>query len=154
MHRPTTLDHQPAHAALVQVLAHGPHAHGAAAVDDGGDRAEPVAGQVDGLGRAVDELRAVAGREEVGRRVGTPSSSRSPSAASSGARRQPGLSTPLAARTSNRGLSFRTVAAFCNIWVIYGFLLGLLAVATYQNHTDVEKAVSSEASSLAARIGM
>ena len=34
--------------------------------------------------------------------------------------------------------------------VIYGLLLGLLAVATYQNHTDVEKAVSSEASSLAA----
>src|SRR4029079_9663710 len=34
--------------------------------------------------------------------------------------------------------------------VIYGLLLGLLAVATYQNHSDVEKAVSSEASSLAA----
>jgi hypothetical protein len=34
--------------------------------------------------------------------------------------------------------------------VIYGLLLGLLAVATYQNHTDVEKTVSSEASSLAA----
>ena len=34
--------------------------------------------------------------------------------------------------------------------MIYGSLLGLLAVATYQNHTDVEKAVSSEASSLAA----
>jgi hypothetical protein len=34
--------------------------------------------------------------------------------------------------------------------VIYGLLLGLLAVATYQNHADVEKAVSSEASSLAA----
>jgi hypothetical protein len=34
--------------------------------------------------------------------------------------------------------------------VIYGLLLGLLAEATYQNHTDVEKAVSSEASSLAA----
>jgi hypothetical protein len=28
--------------------------------------------------------------------------------------------------------------------VIYGLLLGLLAVATYQNHTDVEKAVASE----------
>ena len=34
--------------------------------------------------------------------------------------------------------------------VIYGLLLGLLAVATYQNHTDVEKAVAGEASSLAA----
>jgi hypothetical protein len=34
--------------------------------------------------------------------------------------------------------------------VIYGLLLGLLAVATYQNHTDVEKAVASEAASLAA----
>jgi hypothetical protein len=34
--------------------------------------------------------------------------------------------------------------------VIYGLLLGLLAVATYQNHTDVEKAIASEASSLAA----
>jgi Protein of unknown function (DUF4239) len=34
--------------------------------------------------------------------------------------------------------------------VIYGLLLGLLAVATYQNHTDVEKAVASEASALAA----
>jgi Protein of unknown function (DUF4239) len=34
--------------------------------------------------------------------------------------------------------------------VIYGLLLGLLAVATYQNHSDVEKTVSSEASSLAA----
>jgi hypothetical protein len=34
--------------------------------------------------------------------------------------------------------------------VIYGLLLGLLAVATYQNHTDVEKAVANEASSLAA----
>jgi hypothetical protein len=34
--------------------------------------------------------------------------------------------------------------------VMYGLLLGLLAVATYQNHTDVEKAVSSEASSSAA----
>ena len=34
--------------------------------------------------------------------------------------------------------------------VIYGLLLGLLAVATYQNHTDVEKAVASEASSIAA----
>jgi hypothetical protein len=29
-------------------------------------------------------------------------------------------------------------------------LLGLLAVATYQNHSEVEKAVGSEASSLAA----
>ena len=38
--------------------------------------------------------------------------------------------------------------------VIYGLLLGLLAVATYQNHTDVEKAVASEASSLAALIGI
>jgi len=34
--------------------------------------------------------------------------------------------------------------------VIYGLLLGLLAVATYQNDTDVEKAVAGEASSLAA----
>jgi len=34
--------------------------------------------------------------------------------------------------------------------VMYGLLLGLLAVATYQNRSDVEKAVSSEASSLAA----
>jgi Protein of unknown function (DUF4239) len=34
--------------------------------------------------------------------------------------------------------------------VIYGLLLGLLAVATYQNHSDVEKTVSNEASSLAA----
>jgi hypothetical protein len=34
--------------------------------------------------------------------------------------------------------------------VIYGLLLGLLAVATYQNHTDVEKSVANEASSLAA----
>ena len=34
--------------------------------------------------------------------------------------------------------------------MIYGLLLGLLAVATYQNHTDVEKAVAGEASSLAA----
>ena len=34
--------------------------------------------------------------------------------------------------------------------VIYGLLLGLLAVATYQNLSDVEKAVGSEASSLAA----
>jgi hypothetical protein len=34
--------------------------------------------------------------------------------------------------------------------VIYGLLLGLLAVATYQDHTDVEKAVASEASALAA----
>jgi len=33
--------------------------------------------------------------------------------------------------------------------VIYGLLLGLLAVATYQNHTDVEKAVAGEASSKA-----
>jgi len=37
--------------------------------------------------------------------------------------------------------------------VIYGLLLGLLAVATYQNHTDVEKAVANEASSLAAHQG-
>jgi hypothetical protein len=29
-------------------------------------------------------------------------------------------------------------------------LLGLLAVATYQNHSDVEKTVSSEASSVEA----
>ena len=34
--------------------------------------------------------------------------------------------------------------------VMYGLLLGLLAVATYQSHNDVEKAVSSEASSLGA----
>jgi len=34
--------------------------------------------------------------------------------------------------------------------VIYGLLLGLLAVATHQNHSDVEKTVSSEASALAA----
>jgi hypothetical protein len=34
--------------------------------------------------------------------------------------------------------------------VIYGLLLGLLAVSTYQNHSDTEKAVGSEASSLAA----
>lgn len=34
--------------------------------------------------------------------------------------------------------------------VIYGLLLGLLAVATYQNHADAEKAVGNEASALAA----
>ena len=34
--------------------------------------------------------------------------------------------------------------------VMYGLLLGILAVATYQSHNDVEKAVSSEASSLGA----
>ena len=34
--------------------------------------------------------------------------------------------------------------------VIYGLLLGLLAVSTYQNHSDTEKAVGNEASSLAA----
>jgi hypothetical protein len=34
--------------------------------------------------------------------------------------------------------------------VIYGLLLGLLAVSTYQNHADAEKAVSAEASALAA----
>ena len=34
--------------------------------------------------------------------------------------------------------------------VIYGLLLGLLAVSTYQNHSDTEKAVGSEASSIAA----
>jgi hypothetical protein len=34
--------------------------------------------------------------------------------------------------------------------VIYGLLLGLLAVATYQNHSDMDKVVTSEASSLAA----
>ena len=34
--------------------------------------------------------------------------------------------------------------------VIYGLLLGLLAVATYQNLSDVEKTVGNEASSLAA----
>jgi len=32
----------------------------------------------------------------------------------------------------------------------FGVIFGLLAVATYQNHTDVEKAVANEASSLAA----
>ena len=34
--------------------------------------------------------------------------------------------------------------------VFYGLLLGLLAVSTYQNHADAEKAVSNEASALAA----
>jgi hypothetical protein len=34
--------------------------------------------------------------------------------------------------------------------VIYGLLLGLLAVSTYQNHSDTERAVGAEASSLAA----
>jgi hypothetical protein len=34
--------------------------------------------------------------------------------------------------------------------VIYGLLLGLLAVSTYQNHEDAERAVSNEASALAA----
>jgi hypothetical protein len=34
--------------------------------------------------------------------------------------------------------------------VIYGLLLGLLAVSTYQNHEDAERAATSEASSLAA----
>jgi hypothetical protein len=34
--------------------------------------------------------------------------------------------------------------------VIYGLLLGLLAVSTYQNHEDVERAVINEASALAA----
>jgi hypothetical protein len=37
--------------------------------------------------------------------------------------------------------------------VIYGLLLGLLAVATYQNFTDVEKAVANEASALAGLSG-
>lgn len=37
--------------------------------------------------------------------------------------------------------------------VIYGLLLGLLAVSTYQNHSDTEKAVGAEASSLAALYG-
>ena len=34
--------------------------------------------------------------------------------------------------------------------VIYGLLLGLLAVSTYQNHEDAERAVINEASALAA----
>jgi hypothetical protein len=34
--------------------------------------------------------------------------------------------------------------------VFCGLLLGLLAVSTYQNHADAEKAVSNEASALAA----
>jgi hypothetical protein len=34
--------------------------------------------------------------------------------------------------------------------IIYGLLLGLLAVGTYQNHTDAEKAVVSEAAALSA----
>jgi Protein of unknown function (DUF4239) len=33
--------------------------------------------------------------------------------------------------------------------IIYGLLLGLLAIGTYQNHADAEKAVSREASALA-----
>src|SRR4029079_17137457 len=34
--------------------------------------------------------------------------------------------------------------------VLYGLLLGLLAIATYQDFADAEKGVASEASSLAA----
>jgi hypothetical protein len=53
------------------------------------------------------------------------------------ARHQPGLN--------------ETVGDFLQYFgVIYGLLLGLLAVATYQNLTDVDKAVGNEASSLAA----
>ncbi len=53
------------------------------------------------------------------------------------ARHQPGLN--------------ETVGDFLQYFgVIYGLLLGLLAVATFQNMTDVDKAVGSEASSLAA----
>jgi hypothetical protein len=44
-----------------------------------------------------------------------------------------------------------TVGGFLQYFgVIYGLLLGLLAVATYQNFSDVEKTVGNEASSLAA----
>jgi hypothetical protein len=43
------------------------------------------------------------------------------------------------------------LAAFLQYFgVIYGLLLGLLAVATYQDRSDVEKGIASEASSLAA----
>lgn len=59
---------------------------------------------------------------------------------------------PLVRRTLHRqtGLN-ETIGDFLQYFgVIYGLLLGLLAVATYQNLTDVEKAVGNEASSLAA----
>ena len=42
VHRAAALDHQPADAAGVQVLAHPPHVHGLAAVDHGRDRPEPL----------------------------------------------------------------------------------------------------------------
>jgi hypothetical protein len=43
------------------------------------------------------------------------------------------------------------LAAFLQYFgVIYGLLLGLLAVATYQNRLDVEKSNANEASSLSA----
>jgi hypothetical protein len=43
------------------------------------------------------------------------------------------------------------LAAFLQYFgVIYGLLLGLLAVATYQNRSDVQKSNANEAASLAA----
>ena len=70
VHLAAALDHQPLHAAI----ARGPslsraHLHGVAAVDDGRDRAEPLAGVAHARARAVDELLGVAGGEEVGARV-------------------------------------------------------------------------------------
>ena len=63
------LDHQPAGAAVVEVLDQPPHPHLRAAVDHGRDLAEPLAGLADGRSRTVDELVGLTGREEPRPRV-------------------------------------------------------------------------------------
>ena len=65
VHRAAALDHQPADAACVEVLAHRAQVDRLTAVDDGGDPAQPRAGPSSTVaGGAVDELVAVAGGEE------------------------------------------------------------------------------------------
>lgn len=48
-----------------------------------------------------------------------------------------------------RGANDMVSFAFSNFFVLYGLLLGLLAVAAYQNFTTVSDIVTKEASSLA-----
>jgi hypothetical protein len=62
------------------------------------------------------------------------------------------LSRPIVqARIHHQGALNELIGDFMQYFgVIYGLLLGLLAVATYQNYAEVEKTVGNEASSLAA----
>ena len=69
MHHAAALDHQPLHAAVPEIPADPAHLDRMAGIHHGRHRPESRAGVAHARARTVDELLALAGREEVGTRI-------------------------------------------------------------------------------------